>query len=393
MPPTILTATKNAAHFNTEGILIREVDDKLYQVSPSANPFQVFMRSLGAKTPTKSTKCEWYKDQLMPISDAINNVAGYDAAALTFIVDHEEYFRAGQIFVVPRTGETMRVDSVNAGASTITVAARSWGGTAAAPLVDNDPILILGSAEQESGTVPTIKSVDLVNDYNYTQIFKTAYGASGTARAVAAAGGTYGGDWFLNQRRNKAIEHQRAIELQMLFGEREENTGGSEPIRTMGGLRQFITENVVAVGGNLTEPVLKSWMRQLFTEGRGSEQRILLCAPLIAEAISFWAQDKVRVVVDTEKYGMSIKTYFTDFGTLVVRPHWLFSTGVYSGYAYAFDPSYIKLRPLPGRDTQVQYEVQAKGTDQLVDQYLTEISLEVAVPEVHGALTGVTGYM
>lgn len=391
--PTIVSVAKNAAHYNSEGILIREVDDKLYQVNPNANPFQVFLRQLGQKSPTKSTKCEWYKDQLMPIADTFHgNQTDVDT---TLDVHNGGYFRAGQLIVVPRTGEQMRITSISTNELTVV---RAYGTTGVVPgtqgyaVVDNDPVMILGSAEQESGTVPTIKSVDLENNYNYTQIFKTAYGASGTARAVAAAGGTYGGDNFLNQRRNKAIEHQRAIELQMLFGERREVTSPSV-IRTCGGLRQFLTSNNVAVGGALTESVLKYWMRLLFTEGRGSEQRIMLCSPLIAEAISFWAQDKIQTKVDTEKYGMSIKTYFTDFGTLVVKPHWLFNTGVYAGLAYAFDPSYVKLRVLPGRDTQIQYEVQDKGKDEVVDQYFSELSLEVACEEVHGVLSGVTSYI
>lgn len=384
----VTEGAKSAYQLNTEGILVRDVSSQLYRVNPNANPFQTFMRVLGAKKEAKSTKVEWYKDSLMPIEDTAH---GALTTETTVNVHHGDYFRAGTVFVIPRTGEQIKVTSVSTNALTVL---RGWGETSTSGgIADDEPLLIISNANAESSGVPTIKSVDLVSDYNYMQIIKTPYGASGTAKAVSAAGGTYGGDNFSNQKLNKSIEHLRSIELQLLFGERkEDHTSDSAPIRSCGGARVFITENVTAINGALTEAAFKAWIRELFNQGQGSDQRILFCAPLFAEAISYWAQGKVQTRVDETKYGMAVTYYFSNFGTLVIKPHWLFSTGVYAQQAYAIDPQYAKYRYLPGRDTQEQLNVHTVGTDQVQNQFFTEFSFELAAPEVHGALTGVTSY-
>jgi len=389
----MVTQAKNVQHYNTEGILVRDVSSTLYKVNRESAPFQTFTRTVGRHTQAKSTKIEWYKSVLNPTIDAINNGAGYNDALLTFAVDNPKYFKAGNVIVIPRTGEQMRVASVDIAGLTITVGARAWGVTTAAALVDDDPILILSQAEAERGVVPAIRSTALEGAYNYTQIFKTPWGLSGTARAVGQAGGTYGGNNQMIQREGRAIEHLRAIELQSLFGEMKEDTSGDDPIRAMGGLRQFISENVWNVNGVMTEPGWKSWLRGVFREARGSGSRFVLADPLICEGVSYWAQSKVQTTVDTKKYGMAVKYYFTDFGTVVMRPHWLLTAEYgYGGWMFAIDPEQIEYRALPGRDTHIQYNVQNPGEDQVIDQFLTEQSISIALPEVHGKAYGATGY-
>ena len=63
---------------------------------------------------------------------------------------------------------------------------------------------------------------------------------------------------------------------------------------------------------------------------------------------------------------------------------------VYGGYGIVIDPENVKYRPLQGRDTKLETNIQANDENQRKDQYITEAGLEVRLPKTHAVLTGVT---
>jgi hypothetical protein len=67
-------------------------------------------------------------------------------------VDHPEYFREGDIILVPRNGEWMLVKEVLRGGLGV---GRGWGGRKAFPLVDRDDLQRIGSFVEEPEWVTT----------------------------------------------------------------------------------------------------------------------------------------------------------------------------------------------------------------------------------------------
>ena len=202
-----------------------EMHDEILLLDPSAGPFTVLLKQLDRKT-VNNPEFKVLKDELIPESTRINSASGYNATATTFKVDNEEYMQPGDIIKVARTGEVMRVSSVSATDSTITVSARSWGSTAAAPLVDNDQIIILSNAQQENSSSPEAKSTKTTTDVNYIQIVRDPFFVGD----VAEASDLYGGNDLGYQGRKAGIQHLRKIELALWLGEANESTSGATPI-------------------------------------------------------------------------------------------------------------------------------------------------------------------
>src|SRR6059058_3315584 len=96
-----------------------------------------------------STVHEWLEDALLPNSDQINDSTYGNATTDTqFVVDHADRFRVGDQIKVTTSNEVMLVTAVNTGTNTLTVT-RGYGGTTAAALADNQPLIILGNAALE----------------------------------------------------------------------------------------------------------------------------------------------------------------------------------------------------------------------------------------------------
>jgi hypothetical protein len=55
------------------------------------------------------------------------------------------------------------------------------------------------------------------------------------------------------------------------------------------------------------------------------------------------------------------------------------------------DLDYVRRRPLQNRDTSLLRNRQNPGDDVEIHEYLTEQSLEFAVEQAHGLLSGITG--
>lgn len=135
--PTIVTGVRDTANIQTAKLKI-DMSEKIALLQPSATPFITFLkRAKGNTEVATNPKFQWMEDDLGARWDAINNGAGYLSTDTSLVVDNGAYFSAGDIVKVPRTGECMLVTAV--ATNTLTVV-RGYGVTAAAALVDNDPL-------------------------------------------------------------------------------------------------------------------------------------------------------------------------------------------------------------------------------------------------------------
>jgi hypothetical protein len=195
---------------------IHNMDKVIKLLQPDETAFVTFLQQL-RKEKTGDPKFESLQDELEARFDAINNGAGYASGITSIVVDNGAYFAEHDLVLVTRTGEMMRVTAVSS--NTLTVV-RGVGSTAAA-IVDNDELLLAGSAQPEGDTSKPARSSNPTKITGYTQIFRRPWSLTNTA--VASENETNPHDWDLQVKKN-GIEHKRDINRALLFnrGERDE---------------------------------------------------------------------------------------------------------------------------------------------------------------------------
>lgn len=370
---------------------VRDVSKRIQYLDPSAAPLTVLSKKARRQS-TYNSKFEWIEKDLPARWDAINNGAGYTAGDTSLVVDHANYFSVGDIVNVPRTGEKMRVTTVTVGSNTLVVV-RSVGPTAAAALLDNDDLQIIGNAYAEGALSGVEKSHAETYPFNYTQIIRTPFAVTGSE----AESENFTGPDRPRLRAEKSIEHMIDIERTILFGERDiDLTSTDNPRRYTGGFLSFATSNLKNFGGVMTEAEVEDWMEDLFHYTASSDTKFVAAAPLPISVLDMLANARLQLVPSDQSLGMRVKQFVSSHGTLFITKHRLLEDGYtsgqgYGGYMLAVDPNKIAYRFLRNRDTKLRMDIQAPDLDGVKDEYLTEVGWEVDNPQVHGVGTGITG--
>jgi len=389
---TIISSAHGTGLINSERLKV-EMAEQIAYLEPDATPLTVVLKRVAGKTQsTGNPKFQCLEAPVQPRWDAINLAAGYAAAAVSLVVDNGSYFAVDDLIKVPRTGEVIKVTDVTT--NTLTVA-RGYGTTSAGALVNNEPMLIIGNANEEGESLGQIRTVQLNVFYNYTQIFRKPFGATGTVQASAL----YGGQNLDVTRKLQGIEHMKDIVRAFLFGERAEYTTGTTPAttthpeRTTGGILNFVATNVKDVGTEVTETEFEDWLEDLFRYG--SSSRLMMCSAKWISIINSWARGKLQTVPKDKTYGINLKEYLSGHGTLMIHKHKLLEGAVYGGYCIAVDVEDVAYRYLSAngenRDTKLRIDVGTPGDDARTDEYLTEAGLYLVNEQKHGYAFGPTG--
>lgn len=364
--------------------LVIDMSEKIAELDPNAAPLTVLLKKMKKVRKAQSPKIEWMEQELGERWDAINNATGYDNSATKIVVDNGSYFRVGDVVKVPRTGEVLLVTAVDPDGDNVNElqVSRSYGATAAAALVNDDPLVIIGNANAEFATLREIKSPEPSAKYNYTQIFRTPVGVSRTLQSSKV----YGPKPMSWYRHIAGIEHKVDMERAFLFGERGIDTTTGQNRRTTGGLLEFCTENIFDVSSTtLTEQSFIEWLEEVFH--KGSSEKVLLASARLCTHIDLWALGKLRTVPKDRTYGVNIKEYISSHGTLYVVKHPLLEGAIYGGMGIVVDMENVAYAPLD--DTRLKTNVQAPDEDGQKDEYLTEAGLEVRLPKTHAVIKGV----
>ncbi len=391
---------------------VRDVSDTIQYLDPDAAPFTVMLMKASSRAAMNS-KFEWIEKQLPSKWDAINNAGGYSAPYYTtpdtvFAV-HNPIFSVGDVVLVPRTGEKMLVSSINTGASptTITVVrdvtgvmtgdTGAAGSGTAGVLVNNDDLLVIGTSFAEGSSSPQEKTWNETYPYNYTQIYKDAFGVSDTEERSEL----YTGKDRPRLRLERGIEHKINLERSALFGDRYLNNANPANVyRYTGGLTYFLQDNMVNAGGILTEPTMESWLQGVFAHVGATDTRVLFASPLVISVLDMIAVARLHLVPRDETFGITVRQWVTSHGVLNVIKHRLLETSPtgynttpagYGGYAFAVDPTKVLFRYMNGRNTRLETDIQLPDEDGWKDQYLTEAGWQISLSPVHGILSGVTG--
>lgn len=349
-----------------------DVAKDIARYMPDETPWTVMLLQ-SRKKATQTAQFFWWEEDVYGYWTQVNNVAGYDNAATSIVVDDASIFAPKDILKIPRTGEVMFVSAVDTATNTITVV-RGYGETAAAAINDNDYVLCLGNAMEERSTAPQEKILQPVKMWNYCGIIRTPFGGSGTVLAEQQ---------ITNEQerarltRDKGVDHRLALERMLLFGERKEDAANKR--RMSRGIEKFITTNVYDAGGDLTEAEFdQNICEPVFKYG--SKQKVLVASPRMVSVINGFAKDKLRTSQGAKEYGLDLMEYVSPHGRLVIAPSRMLEQ-YYAYHSFIVDMKYVFFRPL--RDTKLRRNIQAPDVDGFLDEYLTEAGLELRVEKAH----------
>lgn len=379
----------------TDGILAaRRVVDmapKIVMLEDDRKSLMTFLGALNTRK-VKNPKFNWLTDEIVPKADAVDDGTGMTDSDTAMVVDNGQYFTVNDIIKIPRTGETCLVTAVSGDTLTIT---RSWGTVAAAAIVDNDPVLRIGNAYSENSTLRdssnnlySATTVE-VDNYNYVQTFRDAFGLSRREQGSEL----YGGDDRSHQRMKKLLEHCEKINLAFWHGERQIATNRT----TTGGLLEVIPSANTEAIATLTETELEDFLRANTRYGgsksKGGKRKTLFCSRFVNQVISAFARDNQRVTNPggSIKYGVHATEYHSGTGAVIdiVTDHAL-EGAVYNGYAALVDPSDMALAQFGDEYMKLHTDLQENDRDGVVDEYRSDVGLQSGEARHHGLITGVT---
>jgi hypothetical protein len=388
MPQTVTRGPESTASVSS-ATQERYVEKEIARLTPDAAPLVVMTRSLKKKS-IDHFKPEWFEKDLPARWDQVNNGAGYASGATSVVVDNASYFSVADIINVPRTAEKMRVSAVNTDTGALTLA-RGVGSTAAAALVDNDDLQIIGNAYAEGADRGIPKSHQPTNPYNYTQIFRTPFGQT---RTESKTRHYVGGEKELAAE--KLVEHMVDLERAFWFGERNRDTSDTgAPRNLMGGVLFYATSNITDFGTTVTEAEMESFMQNVTTYTGSGPKRALFASGIWISQLSQIAAGRLQTVSDKNAtFGISVTQWITGHGTLNIIKNPLFENGAggvgYGGYAAALDVGKLTYYYLADDNTKLRKNIQDPGVDGYVHEYLTECSLGFKNPSLHGIAKGLT---
>lgn len=330
------------------------------------------------------------------------NGAILDGVDTTFTVDAQGDFKVagtGGLSVVPgeylmaedatgAVGATEIVQVASVTSDTAIVVTRGAQGSTAAAIADNVWLLSIGTGFAEGTSAADAVTKNPTKFFNFCQIFKTSYEITETAKVTKARTG----DPVKNDKKRKMFDHATKLEQAYIFGRKSEATGANgKPIRTTGGLLQFITTNVTNFSGGgtaFTEDNFIDAISPVFNfKGEGnSTTRICFCGNEALTNLNKLARDSAssRINFDSviELFGMKLQRWILPQGELLIKTHPLFNTHpVYSKAMIGLNMKGMIDRPL--RATKFQDSIQQPGDDFEKGQWITESGLEFHFEETH----------
>jgi len=356
-------------------------------LSPETEQFYTMLSNLPSE-PARSFKVEWLEDRLRPRLTALAASCTSADTNLTLTAGEGSYWVSGDILRNAVTREAYLVTATAASAVTVT---RVIDGGTAASSASGVELVWVGNMNSQGATSPTRLITQKTSNYNYTGIFRTAYGFTETTIATE----WYSGDQLLYERAKKLVEHKALLEHAAFFGPRYYSSTG--PKHHPGGLLHYISTNISDAGGTFDKGELQDYLRTGLLYGYKG-RKALFAAPIVTQVLGEFLQDNWIMTGTDETYfgakvdGVISSAYGGAQIPVFVKREWgAYSTAStqFGGYAFLVDLENVKRRPL--RDTKLAPNRQANDEDSVAEEYITETSFEIKREETHSIWRGVTG--
>jgi len=375
-----ITTTARGTNSINQDRRVVDMSDKISLLKPSAYPFTALMSKL-SKDSAHNTRFQWLEEDLMSVWVEASASATAIATTLVLKAGQGAQVAKDDLIKIVATNEVVKVSAISTDTLTIV---REYGGTTGAIIPADAKVLVLGNALMQGSGSPSEKYNNTRTQYNLTQIIKTPFSITNTLDAQKL----YGGSEYSRLANRKGIEHGRSIEQMLLFGVRNEDVTGEQPVLSTGGVMQFLTgtPNDLNVNESLvTLDKLFEITEKIFEYGNNSKLWFVSSRwmTLVSKlAVDYLQRDQSNM---SKELGLNITKLITPHGTLNMVQHPLFVQG-YMGLSLALDVEELTYRPLSGRDTSLKTNIQGNDEDGRRDQYLTEAGLEFKQPKRHAII-------
>lgn len=346
--------------------------------------------ALTSKAKTEATndpEFAWWEEINTICRLRINNASNYNSSATTLVVDvGARQLIPGDILQVEGTeaanytNELLRVVSITN--DTTVVVDRGVAGTTAAAINHQVYLTRIGNAQSEGNRSIASSSTNPTKLVNYCQIFKTPYQITKSALATKFRTG----DPKKNEQKRKSFQHAEKIEQTLLWGrphETTDSTNGGLPLRFTGGLRHFVTSNRTIFSVNPTVDTFMNAVYPVFDyeAGGAGDERIVFCGNgalnYMNKLVRTESSSRIQFDKVVEFYGMKLQRWIIPQGVLYLKSHPLMNVHpVYQNSMFVVNPAGVKYRPLSGRDTKLEKDIQENDADYIKDQWLTEAGFE-----------------
>jgi hypothetical protein len=261
-------------------------------------------------------------------------------------------------------------------------------------------IQIVGSAFAEGTGGPDSWSDQMYDREGYTQIFKTGIPLfSGTARATRMRGVS---NEYLRVWAEKLKEHKMDIEHAFLFGvgriDRTNNTQytwGILPYTETYG--KMYNMAYASDGYDQFLDILEDYFAP---ESGNSSDKLVLASRKVISWLNKLQNGFLNNTVTSNSYKLDVASVPGAFGHQVTRVNTIFGNlhfvqeplfrNAHEDYCMCVDMKNVKFRPLAGngenRDTFIMTNVQDNDIDGRQDLVLTEMGLEIDLPETHAII-------
>jgi len=363
-------------------------------LEPNGNAPLNAMLAMGSSSSTNDPEFKNFRDALPERRVTVNTIASVSAASFDIFGDDNKFVVPGTILVSASTGEVMRVtlaspttaviNTVTTPTNDLTVVRNVGENQTAQDVAAGDVLFIAGHAASEGDTTPTPISFDASVEYNYTQIFRTAFSVTNTLNATYLRTGNKE-----DEQRTKALKlHMSDIERAMIFGKRQEVGGTtSQPLRTTGGLLESISTvkdgTTDYTNGVITEADFDLLLiEEIFKYG--SNQKIAFVGPRVANHLQQIGKNRFQPTQVQGTYGVNVTRYQTFAGDLLVHLHPQFrQLSHMRDSMLVVDFPDLEYRYLEGRDTSLLENRQNNDEDLVKHEYLTECGLELKQDLTH----------
>lgn len=404
--PTILSGQRDTLNIETSRKKI-DAEPKIALFDPQATPLVSSLFTIGReyvkdgngavkvsgvpllKKPTSNPRFDWWEDELIGYKTLVNNASGISSSDTTIEVDDYTIFRASDVVFVPRTGELMEV-SGNPSSSPVTFRRGVGNSGTGVAMVDNDELVIIGSAYPEGATSQSGKSTLEVNNYNYTQIQRTPIEET---RTFSKTEMWTENDWAF-QLKKQGVEHLKKLERMLWFGKREESTNSTnntngKPKRFSGGIMNFISTYRTVFSGTMTEADFHAYLEVALKNG--STMKYNFCAPRVLSVISNFAHGRLQTKIDDKVFGLTIHEYQSPHGLVkLVRQPLFDEMQAYAGAMATIDMKNLKYRYLADSDVHLLDNRQENDRDGRKSEYLSESGLQFMLEREASVGTGIT---
>ena len=392
--PGIIGSTSTSS-LVTEQRIVRVPDENLLALEDKETALVQFMLGMKKSENTDSPRLEWFDDDYIDRWATSSALVAADAGSTTLSMTDGSAIIPGDCLLIPQLGTTVpemvRV-SAKPSANVATIV-RNVGATGLRTIPSGAAICILGQAFEEGAPTPNSKITQTALRTGKCQIFRKAIDITKTKAKTR----TYADNQSERKRlRRKMLQEFKIFKnRQYIWGvPSEDQTGGptGNPIRTSGGINNYITTNRFDGNGILSQKAMETFSRQAFRYG---SERLLLASPMVISAINSWAKSFLQVSSSEKMFGINVTKVQTGHGVWLLARDWSLEDGVsgqagFGGYAFSLDMDYVCEKVF--RPTTVETDNQVKGTDKFVDEVICETGLKVAQEKRHAVLFGVTDY-